>query len=130
MKLKAMLSFWLSWYVLSSGPEDSINAYVFPMAIRLARGEKVALAPIFLGSLFYRLNECVQTLIRSMGRYIVASYAQMAFLQMFLWERFKSYSPQPTTFKATTMMIVEDESGIVTSVSDKLENMRARGGQT
>lgn len=84
VKVEAMLSFWLSWYVLTSGPEDGINAFVFPLAIHLARGEKVALASIFLGSLFYRLDECVQSLIRSMGRYTVASYAQTVFLQMFL----------------------------------------------
>lgn len=46
--LEAMLAFWLSWYVLPSGPEDGINSYVFPLVIRLAKGEKVALAPIFL----------------------------------------------------------------------------------
>lgn len=110
---------------MPSGPEDGINAYVFPLAIRLARGEKVALALIFLGSLFYRLDECVHSLVRSMWRYTVASYAQTAFLQMFLWERFKSYNPQPITFEATTMMTVEDENGIVRSVPDKPEKMRA-----
>lgn len=40
VKAGAMLSFWLSWYVLSSGPEDGINAFVFPLAIRVARGKK------------------------------------------------------------------------------------------
>lgn len=50
----------------------------------MARGEKVVLAPIFLGSLFYRLDEYVQSLVRSVRRYTVASYAQTAFLQMFL----------------------------------------------
>lgn len=126
VKVEAMLSFWLSWYVLPSGPEDGINAFVFPLAIRLARGEKVALAPIFLRSLFYRLDECIESLVRSMGRYTVASYAQTAFLQMFLWERFKSYSPQHTVFEASTMMTVEDENGVVRYVPDKPEKMRAQ----
>lgn len=126
VRVEAMLSFWLSWYILPSGPKDGLNAFVFPLAIHLARGEKVALAPIFLGSLFYRLDECVQSLVRSMGRYTVASYAQTAFLQMFLWERFKSYSPQPTVFEASTMVMVEDENGMTRSVPDKPEKMRAQ----
>lgn len=58
--LEAMLAFWLSWYVLPRRPEDGINSYVFSLAIRLTKGGKVAL---FLGSLFYRLDECVQSLI-------------------------------------------------------------------
>lgn len=33
------LSYWLSRYVLSSGPEDGINAYVFPLVVRLTRGK-------------------------------------------------------------------------------------------
>lgn len=57
--LDAMLSYWLSWYVLLSGPEDGINSYIFPLAIRLAKGKSLALAPIFLGSLYYRLDECL-----------------------------------------------------------------------
>lgn len=75
VKVEAVLSFWLSWYVLPSGPEDGINAFVFPLSIRLARGEKVALTPIFFRTLFYRLDECVQSLVRSIGRYTVALYA-------------------------------------------------------
>lgn len=110
-----MLDFWLSWYVLPSRCEDRINSFVFPLAIRLEKGEKIALRPIFLRSLFYRLDECVESLVRSMGRYTVASYAQTAFLKLFLWERFKSYGPQPSTFEAINMMIVEDENGIVRS---------------
>lgn len=91
--LEAMLSYWLSWYALPTGRADGINPYVSPLAIRLVRGEKLAMTPIFLGSLFFRLDECVQNLLKSMGRYTVVSYA--TFFQLFLWERFKSFGPQP-----------------------------------
>lgn len=60
------------------------------------------------------------------GEVTVASYAQTAFLQMFPWERFKNYSPQPIVFEASTMMTVEDENGVVRSVPDKPEKMRAQ----
>lgn len=66
--LEAMLSYWLSWYVLPTGRADGINPYVFPLAIWLVRGEKLALTPIFLSSLFFRLDECVRNLLKSMGR--------------------------------------------------------------
>lgn len=121
-----MLAFWLSWYVLPSSPEDGIHPYVFLLAVKLAKGEKLALAPIFLGSLFYRLDECVQSLSRSMGRYTVVSYANSAFLQMFLWEMFSNLAPQPIQFEAVTMRTFEDEDGIVRTVPDKSPRMRAQ----
>lgn len=80
MELKAMLAYWLP-YILSTVPEDGLNPYVFPLAIRLGRGEKLALAPIFLGSLVRRLDESVENLLKSMGRYIVVSYINTSFLQ-------------------------------------------------
>lgn len=30
IKLEAMLSYWLSWYILLSGPKDGLNSYIFP----------------------------------------------------------------------------------------------------
>lgn len=56
----------------------------------------------------------------------MASYAHTAFLQPFLWERFKNFGPQPSTFDAVNIVTVEDEIGIVRSVPDKLEKMRAQ----
>lgn len=45
---------------------------------------------------------------------------------MFLWERFKNYSPQPIAFEAATMMTVNDENGVVRFVPDKPVKMRAQ----
>lgn len=50
LALEATLVYWLSWVIFPSGPGDNLNGYVFPLAILLAKGEKVALAPIYLGS--------------------------------------------------------------------------------
>lgn len=47
--LEAMLSYWLLWFVLLSGSEDGLNAYVFPMAILLAKRKRLALVPMYLG---------------------------------------------------------------------------------
>lgn len=92
---------------------------------KLAKGERLELAPIFLGSLFYRLDECVQNQLKSMGRYTVVSYANSAFLQLFLWERFKGLAPQPVQFEAVNVVTVEDENEIVKTVPDKPKKMRA-----
>lgn len=94
IEFEAILAYWPSWYALSRGPKDGISPYVFPRAIRLAKGERLALAPIYLGSLFYQLDECVQNIIKSMGRSIVVSYADTSFLQLFLWERFETLGPK------------------------------------
>lgn len=85
IEFETMLVHWLSWYVLPSGPEDGLNPYVFPLAIRLAKGERLALASIYFGSLFYRLDECIKNIVKSIGRYHVVTHAT-AFLQLFLWE--------------------------------------------
>lgn len=56
IEFEVMLAFWLSWYVFPNGPEDGLNSYMFPLAIGLARGHRLALAPL-PRSLFYCLDE-------------------------------------------------------------------------
>lgn len=112
--------------MLPSGPEDGIHPYVFPLVVKLAKGEKLALVPIFLGSLFYRLDECVHNLSKSMGRYTVVSHVNSAFLHLFLWERFSNLAPQPVQFEAVTMRTIEEEDGIVKMVPNKPARMRAQ----
>lgn len=72
------------------GLKDGLNPYVFPLAIRLTRGDKLTLLPIYLGSLFYRLDLCVQNIIKSTDQHIVVTHADTSFLQLFLCERFKT----------------------------------------
>lgn len=44
------------------------------------------LGPVYLGSLYACLDECVAKVARSLGRYDVVTYMRSSFLQMFLWE--------------------------------------------
>lgn len=46
--LEAFQPYWLSPYVLPSGPEDGLNHFVFLIAIQIVEGAKSALAPLFL----------------------------------------------------------------------------------
>lgn len=96
--VEAFLSFWLSRYVLPSGPEDGINAYVFPLAVRLARGKKLSLGPLYLGLLYARVDECVRNITSSMGGYDVFTHVDSAFIQIFLWKRFGRIVLRPAEF--------------------------------
>lgn len=70
--------------MLPSGPGDGFNSYVFPLGNRLAKGERLALEPFYLGSLFYRLDGCVSNIVRSMGWFYVVTHADISFLQLFM----------------------------------------------
>lgn len=56
--VEAILSYWLSWYVQSSGAEDGLNLYVFSLAILIVKGVQFAIAPLYLGPPYSRLEEC------------------------------------------------------------------------
>lgn len=57
MVLEALLTYWLSWFLLPRMREDGLKAYVFPLAILFAKGQRLALALIYLGCMFARLYE-------------------------------------------------------------------------
>lgn len=78
-----------------TGLEDGPNPHVFPLTIRLARGERFALAPIYLGSLFCKMDECINNIMKFVGRYYVVTYAVTTFLQVFLWGQFETLSQSP-----------------------------------
>lgn len=57
--MEAMLTYWLTSLIFPSELEDKHNGYVFPLAVILVKGKKVALAPICLGPLYARGDKCV-----------------------------------------------------------------------
>lgn len=67
-----------SWPTSYSGsfskwPANGHNPYVFPLAILLAKGEKLAVASMYLESLYSQLDEWVVDVIPFMGRYEVVT---------------------------------------------------------
>lgn len=76
-------SLWLSWIVFPSGLEDGLSSYIFSLAILLAKGRKVALAPIYLRSLYEHLGVCFTNVTLSLGCYDVVA-VDSVFLEMFL----------------------------------------------
>lgn len=65
------------------------------------------MAAWYLGALYARLDEAVRNVARSMGRYDMVSYVNANFLQLFLWERFKCFAPEPGIFKAPQSQLVD-----------------------
>lgn len=49
VELEAMLSFWLSWYVLPRGAQDGPECLCVSSHDKISQGQKVSLAPIYLG---------------------------------------------------------------------------------
>ena len=94
-KLEAFLACWLSLYVFPGGPEKGISPRFFHLAIRLARGERFALAPFYLGSLYWRLDLFSETSVRSKGRYAIVSNVDLGFLHLFFCEHYKRYVGVP-----------------------------------
>lgn len=82
--MEALLAYWLSWFVLPSGLQDGQNAYVFPLAILLVKGE-VGSGSIVLRVFYAWLVECMESTLG--GRYDVVTHEDSSFPQMFIWER-------------------------------------------
>lgn len=73
-----MLSYWLLWFVLPSGPEDALNTSIFVVAILLAKGRSWPFR-LYLISLVCRLDKCVKNIIWLVGCYDVATGADTTF---------------------------------------------------
>ncbi|GKV07204.1 hypothetical protein SLEP1_g19002 [Rubroshorea leprosula] len=87
----AFLTTWLSKFVFGGFPNHKIMAECIPLAIRLAEGVKLSLAPLMLGTLYHRLDVLHFDEILGASYYIIESHVCLSLLQMFAWERFRPY---------------------------------------
>lgn len=93
----AFLSLWLSRFVF---PKNYlIEKRVFSMAIRLARGTQLALAPAVLSSIYGDLGLLKQSLIDSTkllkDELVLITFAPFQLVQLWAWERFPVLRPTP-----------------------------------
>ncbi|KAE9444962.1 hypothetical protein C3L33_23140, partial [Rhododendron williamsianum] len=95
LHLAGFLVYWLSFFVIPDFPYEGPNHTVFPLAVSLARGDFVPLGPLFLGSLFHRLDQVHADTERSLGRYDMVSVVHTQFLMAFCFEHFPSLAPSP-----------------------------------
>ncbi|XP_039832843.1 uncharacterized protein LOC120693463 [Panicum virgatum] len=86
----AFLSLWLSRFVLPSPPLDVVHPDTSPVAVRLAHGQSVALAPASLASIYSDLSAIKRRLGLRNNREPppFGVSAPMRILQLWVWERF------------------------------------------
>jgi Plant mobile domain len=87
------LSFFLSFFIFTDYPSESLSRWVFPLAARLAGGVAVPLGPFFLGHLYRQLDQARGDQERSAGRYDVSSMINTSFLLAFFFEHFRPLRP-------------------------------------
>ncbi|CAL2263196.1 unnamed protein product [Prunus armeniaca] len=105
-RLAAFVSLWLGRFLFCDFSQDCLQGRVFPLALAIARGSMIPLAPMFLGHL-YRLLDQIQFLEKgAAGTMAVETFANSSFLQIFLWERFKGIELSPLPYsKAESLML-------------------------
>uniref|UniRef100_A0A0D9WUK1 Aminotransferase-like plant mobile domain-containing protein n=1 Tax=Leersia perrieri TaxID=77586 RepID=A0A0D9WUK1_9ORYZ len=90
----AFLALWLTRFVLPGHPESTMRHSLFPLAVRMARGQRVALAPAVLASLYRDLRDLQAFLSSSPAAADPLSvYAPFYLLQLWAWERFPALRP-------------------------------------
>ncbi|KAF2318468.1 hypothetical protein GH714_008018 [Hevea brasiliensis] len=96
---EAFLSLWLSRFVFQNSAQ-TIRKNVFPIAINLARGIPVALAPAVLASIYRDLSRLKGIIISSKFKTGVNNESMhipspFQLVQLWAWERFQALQPNP-----------------------------------
>ncbi|XP_025792595.1 uncharacterized protein LOC112873764 [Panicum hallii] len=96
----AFLAMWLSFFVLPGPPFNVVRREVFPIAARLARGQRVALAPAALASIYQDLSALKRHISLGKGKEMFVVSAPMHIVQLWVWERFPQLRPEPVSSPA------------------------------
>ncbi|XP_057433125.1 protein MAINTENANCE OF MERISTEMS-like [Lotus japonicus] len=93
---EGFLSMWLSRFVFPAISEDTILKSVFSIAVHLARGTRIALAPAVLASI-YRDLSLLSKSVRSAAtmKLRVTLWAPFQLVQVWALERFPALQPNP-----------------------------------
>ena len=94
---EAFLSYWLSKFVFPLC-EYRIERQNFPIAILLARGTRIALAPAVLSSIYSDLGLLKEKLVASTKldtEEVLTISAPFQLVQLWAWERFPALRPSP-----------------------------------
>ncbi|PNX93703.1 serine/threonine-protein phosphatase [Trifolium pratense] len=102
---EAFLATWLSIFVFPH-IYDVVKSSLFPIAVCLARGNPIALAPAVLASLYKDLSMFKKTIVDlkkcpDKFHLVLDINLQSPFhlVQVWVWERFKNLQPQPNSIK-------------------------------
>ncbi|WOK99123.1 hypothetical protein Cni_G07835 [Canna indica] len=91
----AFLALWLSRFVFPGPPIKTVKQHMLPIAIRLARGTRIAFGPAVLASLYRDLGAIRDNLVvhNSPKAEPLVVWAPFNLLQLWLWEHFLSLRP-------------------------------------
>ncbi|CAN6341778.1 unnamed protein product [Urochloa humidicola] len=98
----AFLALWLTRFVLPGHPDSTMRQAVFPIAVRLACGERIALAPAVLASLYRDLRDIKAFLVAAGAAATTGNvdmlaalslYSPIYILHIWIWERFPALRP-------------------------------------
>ncbi|WCJ32890.1 Aminotransferase-like plant mobile domain family protein [Euphorbia peplus] len=102
---EAFLSLWLSRFVLPTC-DGVVSECVFQVAVHLARGTRIALAPAVLASIYRDLSLLKQNIVALIAldadndvKVVVTTYAPFQLVLVWVWERFEELSPEPNLLK-------------------------------
>lgn len=98
---EAFLATWLSMFVFYHN--RMVNKAVFPLAIHLARGNPIALAPAVLAGIYKDLGCLKETIVGFRKKPVVGDEVELevtfqppfCLVQIWVWERFKNLQPEP-----------------------------------
>ncbi|CAI9088438.1 OLC1v1022765C1 [Oldenlandia corymbosa var. corymbosa] len=106
---EAFLSLWLSRFVFPGNAFGKIGEHVFPIAVNLSRGIRIALAPAVLASIYKDLGLLKEMLAMTAefetkpddDSYLSFSlWAPLQLVQLWIWERFVILRPKPNFLKS------------------------------
>ncbi|KAK7291698.1 hypothetical protein RIF29_07056 [Crotalaria pallida] len=104
---EVFLATWLSMFVFPY-KNGLINKAVFPIAIRLAKGNRIALAPAVLASIYKDLSCLKETIFDDLAKnplvgdddeLEVTLKSPFYLVQIWVWERFKNLQPEPNLIR-------------------------------
>ncbi|GAV70635.1 PMD domain-containing protein [Cephalotus follicularis] len=80
LNLAAFIAFWLSRYVFPCLLVDGVNRSLFMLAIKISKGDRFYLAPLFVGSLYKRLDLYKRSMEAFLGHNYVLCFVDTAAL--------------------------------------------------
>lgn len=96
---EAFLVLWLSKYIFASA-KNTISHETFHLAIFLARGRRIALAPAVLATLYRDLHFLQSAILDAQqgntNTVVCEVFSPMYYIQVWIWERFASGSLSPS----------------------------------
>ncbi|CAL9011853.1 unnamed protein product [Prunus brigantina] len=112
-RLAAFISLWLGRFIFCDFSQDCLHERVFPLALAIAHGSTLPLAPMFLGHLYCLLDQ-VQILEKvTAGIMAVETFLNSSFLQVFLWERFQGIEVSPLPYSKAKSLVGSDKGTYV-----------------